>query len=131
VWPVWADGRPARDPGVTVWHDTNGWHVRVTHNTIHDRVFSGEISTTGALVDVNAVRLEKNDSLTVGSAQHTIRFRFDNYGGIDGFDFTTHCAPYLQFGFLSDGHVVPTTRINVGAAGHHPAHDPFVIRRTA
>jgi hypothetical protein len=31
--------------------------VRVTHNTIHDRVFSGAIATKGELVNVHAVRL--------------------------------------------------------------------------
>ena len=28
TWPLWADGKPARDPGVRIWHDTTGWHVR-------------------------------------------------------------------------------------------------------
>jgi hypothetical protein len=131
AWPTWTEGSPSRDPGVTVWHDANGWHVRVTHNTIHDRVFSGEIHTTGTLVDVYAVRLEQNDRLALGSGGHTLRFRFNNYGGTDGFDFATHCASYLEFGFASDGHVVPAKRISIGSAGLQPAHDPFVIRRTA
>ena len=131
AWPAWTDGRPGRDPGVTVWHNATGWHVRVAHNTIRDRVFSGVIRTTGELVDVEAVRLEKNDYLVVGPERHALRFRFNNYGGTDGFDFTTHCAPFLQFGFASDGHAVPTARISIGAGGRHPAHDPFVIARTA
>lgn len=131
AWPIWTDGRPGRDPGVTVWHDAHGWHVRVTHNTLHDRVFSGEIRTTGTLVDVHAVRLESNDFLTVGPDGHTLLFRFNNHGGTDGFDFATHCAPFLGLGFLSDGHVVPTGRISVGATARHPADDPFVIARTA
>ena len=131
VWPTWADGRPVQDPGVRVWHDANGWHVRVTHDAIHDRVFAGKIVTKGALVDVHAVRLEKNDHLNVGAGQHTITFRFNNYGGVDGFDFATHCAPALAFGFTSDGHVVPGAHISVGASSRHPAHDPFVIARTA
>ena len=131
AWPVWVDGRPARDPGVTIWHNAQGWHVRVTHNTLHDRVFSGEIRTTGSLVAVHAVRLERNDYLQVGAGLHTLKFRFNNYGGIDGFDFATKCAPFLQFGFLSDGHVVAPSHISIGAGSHHPARDPFVIARTA
>ncbi|HEV7525266.1 MAG TPA: hypothetical protein VGP92_09875, partial [Acidimicrobiia bacterium] len=125
------DGRPPRDPGVTVWHDPHGWHVRVTHNSVHDRVFSGEIVTRGTFVGVHAVRLEKNDFVTVGAGKHSIRFRFNNYGGTDGFDFATQSAPALGFGFLADGHVVPPARISIGAAGRHPAQDPFVIRLTA
>ncbi len=130
AWPAWTNGRPAQDPGVRVWHDSTGWHVRVTHSAMHDRVFSGEIATTGKLIGVHAVRLEKNDSLTVGADGHTLRFRFNNYGGVDGFDFATHCAPFLEFGFTSDAHLVPTGHISIGASSRHPARDPFVIART-
>lgn len=131
VWPLWTNGQPSRDPGVRIWHDGTGWHVRVTHNTLHDRVFSGEIVTTGTLTNVNAVRLEKSDYLKVGPGRHTVAFRFNNYGGVDGFNFTTHCAPFLQFGFSTDGHIVPVARISIGTADRHPAHDPFAINRTA
>ncbi|HUI47223.1 MAG TPA: hypothetical protein VL119_00905 [Acidimicrobiia bacterium] len=130
-WPASANGRPARDPGVRVWHDGTGWHVRVTHDTMHDRVFSGELVTTGDFIAVHAVRLEKNDRLLVGPMHHGLVFRFNNYGGVDGFDFATYCAPSIEFGFVSDGHVVPTSRISIGAAASHPAHDPFRISRTA
>ena len=131
TWPTWADGQPPRSPGVTVWHDADGWHVRVTHNSLHDRVFSGEIATTGQLENLKGVKLEKHDSVKLLAGGHAIVFRFDNFGHIDGFDFTTHCAPRLEFGFLTDGHRVPPSRIAIGAGRHHPAHDPFVITRTA
>ena len=131
TWPTWADGQPPRSPGVTVWHDAGGWHVRVTHNSLHDRVFAGEIATKGTLVNVTGVKLEKNDTLKVGPNGHSIVFRFNNYGHVDGFDFATHCAPALEFGFLSDGHRVPKARISIGAGQHHPASNPFVIKRTA
>jgi hypothetical protein len=131
AWPAWTNGRPARDPGVRLWHDTDGWHLRVTHKAIHDRVFSGVIQTRGTLVGVHSVRLEKNDYVKVGSDGHTLRFRFNNYGGTDGIDFGTHCAPFLRFGFTTDGHVLAPAHISIGAAGRHPAHNPFVIRRTA
>jgi hypothetical protein len=130
-WPGAAAGRPARDPGVRVWHDATGWHVRVTHNTLHDRVFEGVIRTTGEFVGVRPVRLEKNDYVVVGADHHSLAFRFNNYGGTDGFDFFTNCAPYLGFAFASDGHVVPTVRISIGADSHHPFTDPFRIARTA
>jgi hypothetical protein len=130
-WPAWADGRPAADPGVRVWHSSTGWHVRVTHDSIHDRVFAGEILTSGTLASVTPVRLEKNDALTVGPQKHGLLVRFNNYGGVDGFDFSTNCALFLEFGFTSDAHLVGPARISIGAGGRHPAHDPFVIRRTA
>ena len=131
AWPTWADGRPVRDPGVRVWHDAAGWHLRVTHNSLHDRRFSGEIATNGELVGVHAVRLERGDVLKVGPGKHVIAFSFNNYGGTDGFDFVTHCAPALEFGFKSDGKVVPVKYISIGHAERHPAHNPFVISRTA
>ena len=130
AWPAWADGQPGRSPGVTVWHDRTGWHVRVTHDSLHDRVFSGEIATTGELVGVRGYRLEKNDKLVVGPDKHVLEFRFNNYGHVDGFDFATACAPSLEFGFLTDAHRVPVSRIAVGAGAHHPARDPFVIKRS-
>jgi len=122
------EGRPSRDPGVTLWHDDSGWHVRVTHNAIHDRVFSGSIHTSGKLTDVHAVRLEQNDYVKVGAGSHTLVFRFNNYGGTDGFDFTTENTPSLAFGFATNGHVLAPAHISIGAAGRHPAHDPFVLR---
>lgn len=130
-WPAFAQGAPARSAGVAVWHNDDGWHVRVTHNTLHDRVFSGVVETRGALVDVTPVGLERNDHLKVGPGKHTILFRFNNYGRLDGFDFRTSCAPSLNFLFLSDGRRVPAARISIGSNGVHPAHNPFRITRTA
>ena len=130
AWPAWANGRPAADPGVRVWHSATGWHVRVTHDSIHDRVFAGEILTSGRIASATPVRLEKNDAFTVGPNKHGLLFRFNNYGGVDGFDFTTSCAPFLEFGFTSDARLIGPSRISIGAGGRHPAHDPFVIRRT-
>jgi hypothetical protein len=118
---------PARDP-VSVWHDNTGWHVRVTHRSLHDRTFAGAVHTSGEFVDVKGVKLERNDRLKVSADGHTITFRFNNYGAIDGFDFSTTNAPALKLGFLSDGRVVPARRIGIGADGHHPSHDPFVIK---
>ena len=131
TWPLYTQGRPARDPGVRVWHDGSGWHVRVTHNSLHDRTLSGEIATTGQLTNVRPVALEKNDYVKVGAGNRALAFRFSNHGGVDGFDFTTNCAPGLEFGFVSDGNRVPTGRIGIGVTERHPATNPFVIKRTA
>ena len=81
---------------------------------------------------MHAVRLEQNDYLKVGAGKHALAFRFNNYGGIDGFDFTTHCAPYARVRLpVRRPRACATAHISIGAAGHHPAHDPFVITRTA
>ena len=125
--PAYAQGRPSRDPGVRVWNDADGWHVRATHNSLHDRTFSGEIVTNGDVSGLRAIRLEGNDVVKTGPNHHKIVFRFNNYGGVDGFDFQATCNP-LAFGFVTDGHRVPLRRISIGADATHPKHNPFVIR---
>ena len=89
TWPASVQGAPGRSPGVAVWHNDDGWHVRVTHNALRDRVFSGVVESRGELTNVTAVGLERNDHVKVGPGEHTIAFRFNNYGRIDGFDFKT------------------------------------------
>ncbi|HTL86540.1 MAG TPA: hypothetical protein VL856_15260 [Acidimicrobiia bacterium] len=128
--PAYAQGRPTRDPGVRVWNDGDGWHVRVTHNSLRDRSFAGEIVTKGEVSDVQAIRLEGSDVVKTGPNHHKIVFRFNNYGGVDGFDFTATCNA-LAFGFLTDGQRVPLRRISIGHDGTHPKHNPFVIRATS
>ena len=76
--------------------------------------------------NVHAVRLERGDHAQGRSPTGTrIAFRFNNYGGIDGFDFTTHCAPALGFGFLSDGHGVGDADTSRSVPpSPHPAPQP-------
>ena len=135
AWPAWTQGRPdgfsAGDTGgVYLWHDGSGWHLRVTHATDDKSTFSGRLATTGHLVDVHAIALEKNDVLQVGAEGHTVAFRFENYGHIDGFDFHSRCAPSIVFSFTRAGHRLPTDRIFVGDHKAHPATNPFRITRT-
>lgn len=134
-WAPYTQGQPDKfDPGDTggvyMWHDTNGWHLRVTHATDDKSVFSGRIATTGHLVDVHAVSLEKTDSLHVGADGHTITFRFENYGRLDGFDFHTQCAPSITLSFARAGHRLPADRVFIGDHKTNPAHVPFRIIRT-
>jgi hypothetical protein len=135
AWPAWTQGRPdgftAGDTGgVYMWHDNDGWHIRVTHATDDKSTFSGFIVTTGHLVDVQAIALEKNDSLNVGAGGHSVTFRFENYGHIDGLDFHTRCAPSITFGFARADHRLPADRVFVGDHKTNPARDPFRITRT-
>jgi hypothetical protein len=134
-WSAWVQGRPdafdAGDLGGTyVWHDVDGWHVRVTHATDDKGVISGKIVTSGKFVDVTGVQLEKNDKFSVGKNGHTITFRFVNYGHIDGLDFRTQCAPSVTFGFARGSHRLTDDRIFVGDHKAHPQSDPFMVRRS-
>jgi len=135
AWPAWTQGRPdgfsAGDTGgVYMWHDAYGWHIRVTHATGDESTFSGRIVTTGHLVDVHAIALEKNDALTVSAGGHAVAFRFENYGHIDGLDFHTRCAPSIVFSYTRAGHRLPADRVFVGDHKVNPATDPFRITRT-
>jgi hypothetical protein len=133
-WPLAVAGRPvgleAGGPAADyLWHDDTGWHLRVTHQNDHHQVWSGVLTTTGTFSDVTGVKLEGNDSLSVGPDKHVIAFRFNNYGGIDGFDFRTHCAPGIHFDLRADGAPVNPTEVIIGHGDLNPSMVPFTIRR--
>lgn len=135
TWPSWTNGRPAHvDPktatGVYMWHDGTGWHVRVTHKTDALRTFSGELVTDGRFIGVSSVRLEGHDWRHVSLDHHMITFRFENYGGIDGLNFRTQCAPAIAFTFVSDGNLLPANKVTIGRGGSNPTADPFSIDRS-
>ena len=133
-WPDWVNGKPAGfdagdNGGVYLWHDADGFHLRVTHKTDDKAFVAGSIHTSGALVDVSGVALEGGDQFAVGPDHHEVTFRFVNYGHIDGLDFHTRCAPALTMGFRADGHTLPIGRVVIGHLDGHPDTDPFTIAR--
>jgi hypothetical protein len=133
-WPDWVNGQPAGfdagdSGGVYLWHDTNGFHLRVTHKTDDKAFFAGTLHTSGAFADVTGVALEGNDHFSVGPDHHEITFRFVNYGHVDGLDFHTRCAPAVTMGFSADGHNLPANRVVIGHLDRHPATNPFTIVR--
>lgn len=133
-WPDVANGVPAGfeagdASGVYAWHGPDGWHVRVTHRGDTGRVYTGTIWTAGTIDHVTAVKLEKDDQVETGAAGHVLTFRFVDYGGIDGVNFTTHCADGLHVNFRVDGHELPAVRVFAGHTSYHPTSMPFVVRR--
>jgi hypothetical protein len=133
-WPGWVQGRPdGIDPHTTaatyMWHDGDGWHIRVTHHSTNRRTFSGQLLTSGEFAKVSAVHLEKSDQFQVSKDRHSITFLFKNYGRIDGVNFHTHCAPSIKFAFQSDGKTTPPNHIVIGKHNAHPKHNPFTINR--
>ena len=132
-WPATVEGRPTlfsagAAAGDYVWHDSTGWHVRVTHRGDDKRVLSGRVVASAPL-DADPVKLEPADQLTLSADRRTITFRFTNYGAIDGFDFTTACAQHLTFKFEIVGARTPVSRIWLGHGNRHPLENPFVITR--
>ena len=133
-WPTYVNGEPAGiNPHTTgaiyMWHDRDGWHIRVTHKTNNRRTFGGQLTTGGKFVGVKPVRLENNDKFVVSNDKHSITFLFHNRGYIDGINFRTACAPSISFGFQSDGKTSPVSRIVIGKDSTHPTSNPFVISR--
>ena len=133
-WPLVVDGRPAGldagDHGIYLWHDADGWHLRITHAKDNARVYTGEITTDGTLT-AQPVRLEGDDHVVIGPNDHEVAFTFVNYNGVDGLDFQTSCSQYLHFNFQVDGYEAPVSQVHIGADGHHPADVPFTVVRHA
>ncbi len=132
-WPSSVQGRPilfkaGATAGDYVWHDSTGWHVRVTHPGHGRVVFTGTIVASAPL-DATPVKLEKSDSVTLSADRMTITYRLVNYGHIDGFDFKTSCATRIAFGGRMNGVRLATWRIRIGHDDRHPLENPFVVRR--
>ncbi len=117
-WPRSVQGRPTLfhaggRAGDYIWHDANGWHVRVTHATSSRFVFSGRIVSSAPL-DAVPVKLEGRDFVALSADRKTISYRLVNYGGIDGFNFRTACARSLSFLGYMNGAKLPVARIWLG-----------------
>jgi len=132
-WPASVQGVPkvfkaGARAGDYIWHDSKGWHLRVTHAGTRGVVFNGVIHSSAPL-DATPVKLEARDWIAVSADKKTITYRFTNYGHIDGFDFKTSCAKQLSFRGSMAGHLLPIGRIWIGARGLHPLQNPFIVRR--
>lgn len=136
-WEAKVQGAPAgfgagSRSGDYLWHDTHGFHLRVTHGTNHDRrVYTGLIHSSAAL-RMERVRLEGSDRATLSRDRRTITFVFANYGYVDGVNFHTDCASALSVSRLNVGNrALPPTQVYLGARRAHPAHVPFTVHRVA
>ena len=132
-WPASVQGRPIQfhanaTGGDYIWHDSKGWHLRVTHHGTGHVVFTGKIVSSAPLDEV-PVKLEKNDVVTLSADKRTITYRYNNYGAIDGFDFVTSCAKHLTFYGRMGSFRLTDGRIWIGHYGRHPLENPFTISR--
>jgi hypothetical protein len=141
-WPASVQGRPSTlqdgaAKGVYLWHDNEGWHLRVTHprpadaggqeQTSQKVVFTGRIESA---TKIDAVpRHDEKADVVLERGEKNVSFRFTNYGYIDGLDFRTACAPRITFAFKADGKKLPSSMIFVGSTNMHPKTDPFTVRR--
>jgi len=132
-WPLTVQGVPTlfhagAAAGDYIWHDANGWHLRVTHRGTGRVVFTGRIVASAPMTAV-PVRLEPGDSIALSADRLTLTYRFYNYGGVDGVDFRTACARRVTFGGSMSGVTLPVGRIWIGHYNRHPLQNPFTVTR--
>ena len=132
-WPASVQGQPIQlhagaRAGDYIWHDTAGWHLRVTHASSSTLVFSGRIRAS-APMRVTPFHLERGDWIALSADRLTITYRFYNHGRVDGLDFRTDCARRLTFAGYAAHTKLPTGRIWLGHDGRHPLENPFVVLR--
>ncbi|HEX5825272.1 MAG TPA: hypothetical protein VFY18_12510 [Candidatus Limnocylindrales bacterium] len=132
-WPLAVQGVPTlfhagAQAGDYIWHDANGWHLRVTHVGSTRAVFTGRI-VSSAPMTARAIRLEGGDTMALSADRLTLTYRFYNYGAVDGIDFKTACARRLAFSGSLNGAKLPVGRIWIGHGNHHPLQNPFAITR--
>jgi hypothetical protein len=132
-WPAATQGVPVTyksgaRAGDYLWHNANGWHLRVTHVSSRRIAFSGRIVSDRPM-SVTGVRLEGSDRFALSADKLTLTYHFANYGNIDGLDFRTACATTLRVRGSMAGEKLPVGRIWIGRAGTHPLSNPFTIAR--
>jgi hypothetical protein len=134
-WPASVQGVPTlfhagAAAGDYIWHDANGWHLRVTHRGTGRVLFTGRIVSSAPMAAA-PVRLEPGDSITLSDDRLSLTYRFYNYGGVDGVDFRTACARRVTFGGSMNGLKLPVGRIWIGHDNRHPLQNPFTITRVS
>jgi hypothetical protein len=134
-WEAKVQGAPAdfeagARGGDYLWHDTTGFHLRVTHRNDNRQVYTGVI-TSSAPMRIDPVKLERGDVARLTADHKSLVFAFADYGGIDGVNFHTDCAGTLTVSHLNVGSaVLPADRVYLGAHRVHPAAVPFTVRRS-
>jgi len=133
-WPADVQGRPANlhtlgDEGLYVWRTSDGWQLAVTHPDTSKVTFTGTVRTDGQLYGT-ARRTEHSDHVYFAEDAGGVRYRFTNFGGLDGISFRTRCSNRLSFDGKIDGVELTAQQVFIGADGHHPGGVPFVIKRS-
>lgn len=136
TWSSTAQGRPATlapgsARGLYLWHDSDGWHVRVTHPGNNKVRFTGLIDSVGTgPFDFATVATESNDIVALNPFAGKIKFRMENRGRIDGFDFKVGCVKRFSVSAQIDGAPIANSQVFLGAGSANPTSVPFVMERS-
>jgi hypothetical protein len=115
--------------GAYLWHDSDGFHLRVTHANSSKMIVNVRFDAT-SFSTFKPVALERADTLTMTGDGKTVSLRFANYGKIDGVDFSADCSKRLRVDVSFNGHRATTRQVKLGAHRTSPTSVPFVIERT-
>jgi hypothetical protein len=116
-------------PGVYIWHNDDGWHLRTTdedEDGAHN--YRGVLTTDGHFQDVDLVRDENVDRVS-RDGDDTIRFHLVTYGQIDGFDFNVSGGDHVTSKLYEGDDALSTSHIYLGDDGEHPDDNEFTIDR--
>ncbi len=120
---------PGAPQGAYLWHDANGWHLRVTHPGNELVTFSGAIDSSGHISEVERA-LEGNDEVKLQKQQGRIEFELSNHGRIDGIDFRVGCSNAFTVALKVNGQPITNTQLFIGAGKINPTSVPFRVERS-
>jgi hypothetical protein len=112
--------------GIYVSELNNHWTLFVTHPHSAGQVFTGTITTNGALIHLNPMKFEGHDSATQ-VAPNEIKFRFVNRGYLDGISFEPTCANQITFNASINGLPAPSNQIFLGPSRTPAGSSPLTL----
>jgi len=130
-WPSELNGRPTEVAigmtGMALWRDGRVWKLRVSEAGRDPAVFTGTVSTNGAVVAVGS-HLERGDKV-VRRSRSKVAYGFTNFGAIDGLNFRVGCASRVRIAGRLNGRRLDPAIVYVGHDNHHPNNVPFTIKK--
>ena len=136
TWSSTAQGRPATlapgsATGMYLWHDSDGWHLRVTHPGNANVVFRGTIDSVGTgPFDIAQVATESADLVAVKPFAGKISYRMENHGRIDGIDFKVGCVKRFRVHGTINGSPIANNQVFLGSGSVNPTSVPFTMERS-
>lgn len=122
------DGSPTINPksrtAAYVWRDAQAFHVRFTSDRGTTR-FHGKVCSTGRVVRLDFVTLQRQESAAIGPTQHCVGFSADVSDSVDGFDFQTD-APVATIEISRDGQLLSRSSIRLGARAVPAPANPLI-----
>lgn len=130
-WSAYA-GRPAGfvaggTTGLYVWQENGTWRVGATNDRGARTTFSATV-TFDAPVSGKPIGTEGKSDIVDVRAQ-SVRFRFANFGGVDGVAIDSPCSSSVTVSASVDGQPLTPQQVFLGASGANPGAVPVVLTR--